>query len=553
MASISKAQAAAELLRRDEAQSDLVAWGRIFAEEKGFQLATHHRVMLQKLQQATDGTLLQSKSGRPTRNLIISMPPGSAKSFYSSIVFPVWFLNRKKASRVLACSHTADLIEGFSRECRNTVEINGRILGYELAKDSRSIQEWATTNGGLYKCAGVGASIAGRRADLGIIDDYIGTQEDADSDLVRRKVWAWYLSDFHTRLKPNSTQVIIATRWHEDDLIGRLLDPQNKYNSPISPLDWEYVRFPFFAEKDDALGRPDSNLTSLVENDIYTAHDDDLLQKPAVVQVTETRIWPEYFTPSMALGVLRKPSKVRAGLYQQRPSPENGDYFKSDWMEGYTRDEYDSLQRKQTLIFGAGDWACSDAEESGTDVDFTCFGPATQDENGVLYILPDIFWKQAGPEEVLTSFIALLKRRQFMEFWSEKGQISKSWGPFLKKMMLEEGTFQHITEVTPSRNKQVRAQSIRGLMSMRKVRFPKFASWWPEAEAQLLAFPSVKHDDFVDFLAHLGAGVMSMVKARPAVRQTNESIIDAPPITLRWMKESDKQERRAKQPLYNGR
>lgn len=546
-------EAARTLLLRKKVQSSLLEWGKFFAAEKGFSLAKHHAVMLEKLQEAINGTLRHSTTGRLTRNIIISMPPGAAKSFYSSIVLPVGYLAQRKDSKVLACSHTADLIEGFSRECRNTVDNNSKTLGFGLRQDSKSVQVWATTNGGTYKCAGVGAAIAGIRADLGLIDDYIGSQEDADSELVRKKVWAWFISDFHTRLKPDAITVIIATRWHEDDLIGRLLDPLNKFNSPVSPSDWEYIKFPFFAEENDSLGRAACDMGSLGSIPIQTEHDEQLLQREEVKTIVGNRIWPEYFTPAMALGVLRKPPRVRAGLYQQRPAAEDGDYFQKKWLIPYTRDDMTSLMNSKPLIYGAGDWACTDEEEEAGNPDFTCFGPAAMGSDGFLYILPDIFWKQAGPEEVLQNFIALMKRRTFMEFWSEKGQISKSWGPFLRKMMLDEKVYQHITQVTPSKNKQVRAQSIRGLMSMGQVRFPTFAPWWEQAESQLLAFPGGKKDDFVDFIAYLGLGVNNFVKARNSVPPQQASDFAPQRITLGWVKKSHKEQMRLKEPVFGGR
>src|SRR6266496_4108490 len=170
---IERSTAAQELIKRREIRSSLVAWARYFGQERGWTLAKHHLLMLEKLQAITDGTLVHSKTGLPCKNLIILLPPGSAKSSYASVVFPVWFLQRIKNGRVLACSHAADLIESFSRECRNTVQLHHKILGYSLQADSRAVIEWSGTNGSSYRCAGVGAGIAGRRADAAVLDDYL--------------------------------------------------------------------------------------------------------------------------------------------------------------------------------------------------------------------------------------------------------------------------------------------------------------------------------------------------------------------------------------------
>jgi hypothetical protein len=443
---------------------------------------------------------------------MVLMPPGAAKSSYTSVIFPLWYLQRKPSSRILACSHAADLIESFSRECRNGVELFSKVLGYGLLSDSRAIQEWSTTNGCSYRCAGVGAGIAGRRADAGIIDDYLGSQEDADSKLIRDKQWAWRENDFWPRLKPHAIEVIVANRRHEDDMVGRLLEKEEDK--------WEVIRLPFFAEDNDPLGRLPGEI-----------------------------LWPEWFTSEMADAIKKLPARTQAGLYNQRPAPEEGNYFKSDWLRPYSRDDYDALMRRNPRIYGAGDWAVSEEK----DANRSCFGGVAMDEDRIIYVLPDLFWKVAGPKEVLSSYLDFLKRRNPLVFWSEKGHISKSWGPFLREMMLDEGVYNYISEVNPSRAKDVRARSIQGLMSMGRVRFPTFASWWPAAMHELLMFPGGKADDFVDFLAHIGAGILSLVSLTPEKKV--EEPLDQPrsSLTFKWLKKSQKDRLRASMPKYAGR
>lgn len=506
-------QVLAERLQwRREARSNLTTWAKHYGADKGWFPAKHHQLLLDKLQAVTDGTLLHSESGRPVRNLMVLMPPGSAKSSYASVIFPIWFIQRRPNCRILACSHSADLIESFSRECRNGVEAHKKVLGYCLQPDSRAVQEWSTTNFGSYRCSGVGAGLAGRRADAGVIDDYIGSEEDANSKLIRDKQWAWYLSDFWPRLKPNAIQIIVANRRHEDDLVGRLLEKEAHK--------WEVIRIPFFAEQDDALGR---NLGE--------------------------RLWPEWFSEEMAEAIQQLPPRTQAGLYAQRPAPEEGNFFQKDWLVTYSRDDYDKLMAKSPRIYGAGDWAVSEEK----DANRSCFGVAALDSDGMLYILPDLFWKVAGPKEVVTCFVDLLKRRNPTQFWSEKGHISKAWGPFLREQMIEENVYNYISEVTPSRDKETRAQSIRGRMSMLRVRFPEFAAWWPSAMHELLTFPGGKTDDFVDFLAHLGMGINNMIKVSVPKKKELFDLNNPPPITLSWIKRSSNQRKKDSEPKYAGR
>jgi phage terminase large subunit-like protein len=472
--------------------------------------------------------LSHPKTGKQCRNVMVLMPPGAAKSSYVSVCFPPWFLQRKPpGARILACSHSADLIESFSRECRNAVENQSKILGYSLAQDSKAVQEWSTTHNSTYRCSGVGAGLAGRRADLGYIDDYLGSQEDADSKLVREKQWAWYCNDFWPRLKPTAAQVIVANRRHEDDLVGRLLEKEED--------NWIVIKLPFFARENDVLGRTCINKDCLSHLDLSTAQIDTLVQDPKVQPYLDSRLWPDYFTREMAAKVLLMPARTQSGLYGQEPAPEEGNYFKKDWLVGYTREEYNQLMESNPRIYGAGDWAVSEEK----DANRTCFGAVAMDQSGLIYILPDLFWKVAGPLEVVTAFVAFMKRRQPQIVWSEKGHISKSWGPFLKEMMLNEEVYGYIQEVTPARAKDVRARSIQGRMSMLRVRFPKFTSWWEDAEHELLNFPGGKTDDFADFLAHVGMGLGSMVRGYGPKKEVSEDYLNQPwKPTMKWLKEA---------------
>lgn len=137
------------------------------------------------------------------------MPPGSAKSTYSSILFPPWLFCRSPRLAVIAASHTSELAENFGRRVRNTITQFGDVLGYGVASDNRAAGRWETTQGGEYFAAGVGGAITGRRADLAIIDDPVKSREAAESQTDRDKVWAWYKSDLYTRLKPDARIVLI--------------------------------------------------------------------------------------------------------------------------------------------------------------------------------------------------------------------------------------------------------------------------------------------------------------------------------------------------------
>lgn len=482
------ALAAKELWLRRAARKDLNAW----AELNGFVPAAHHRYLNDRLMDLTH---------RRKNRLIVLMPPGSAKSTYASVLFPPWYLAQHPTHAILACSYSATLAARFGKRCRNLINQQQSVLRYRLAADTQAADDWATSLGGIYFAAGVGSGIAGHRADFGLIDDPIGTQEDADSEPMREKVWDWYTNDFVPRLKPGAVRMIIANRRHELDLVGMILDPKNGEADK-----WEVIRFPMEAERNDPLGR-----------------------------MPGTRLWAEWFTEEMMTEAKRQ-SRTWSGLYQQRPTPEEGDYFKARMLMTYNPGELPSDLR----YYGGADFAITEASTGN----LSCFLAGGIDTEGVLWILPKCYWgEHADAAEQIEGLLDLCRTYPFITLWAEKGHISKSMKPFLRKRMREEQVFINIEEVTPAKAKDVRARSIQGRMSMGMVRFPKFAPWWPEAEAELLTFPAGRSDDFVDALAHLGAGIDKMVAPRrrePDRRERPPIMQPSGPITMDMIKKQDR-------------
>lgn len=229
--------------------------------------------------------------------LMVLMPPGSAKSTYASILFPAWWFTQHPASSVVLVSHTADLAHHFGRQVRDLVAEHSVRLGYELSADSRSSGRWQTSSNGQYYSVGVRGPLAGRRADLAIIDDPIKSYAEADSATFREHLWNWYRADLLTRLRPGGRVVIVMTRWHEDDLSGRLLARHAS--------DWRVVRLPAFAELDDPLGR----------------------------QIGDA-LWPEW-EDIAALNRKRETVGERtwAALFQQAPRPPSGSMFRTSNIE----------------------------------------------------------------------------------------------------------------------------------------------------------------------------------------------------------------------------
>lgn len=184
--------------------------------------------------------------------LMLLMPPGSAKSTYASLLFPPWFLARVPGAQVVAVSHTAELAEGFGRGVRGLLTEHGPRLGVTLSESSKAAGRFGVVSAGSraamggYYATGVRGAVTGRRADLLLIDDPVKSQAEAESLALRDRAWDWYRSDLLTRLRPGGRVVLVMTRWHPDDLGGRLLEAGEA---------WRVVRLPALAEAGDPLGR----------------------------------------------------------------------------------------------------------------------------------------------------------------------------------------------------------------------------------------------------------------------------------------------------------
>lgn len=472
--------AAATLQRRRAIRGDLTLW----AQECGFEPALHHRLLIKHLQHAAEVG---------NQRLIISMPPGSAKSTYTSKLFPPWYLAQRPNKTILACSYSKDLIQGFGRWNRNIIKQKENVLGYTLTSDSKAADEWETTNGGRYFCAGVGAGLAGHRADFALLDDPIGSEEDANSDSYRDKLWSWYVNDFLPRLKPGASVFIISNRRHEEDLVGQLMSKQ--------PGKWTEIKIRRVAREDDPLGRAYGE-----------------------------RLWPEYFTQEMTDEAMSNPRA--SGIEQQEPSPDAGNFFNKEDLETTIYTNHNQLPTSLRIFCGS-DHAVSERESA----DRNCFIPCGVDSAGDLWILPDVWWKVAGSNESVEAMLDMSRRRSPLFWWAERGHISKSILPFLRKRMLETGVNISIIEVTSTKDKVTRAQSIQGRTAMRKVHFPSFASWWPDALHELLSFPNGKHDDFVDALSEIGQG-LDKVFLGTTPNADAEWNRKPPALTMGWLKSS---------------
>jgi hypothetical protein len=186
----------------------------------GFETARHHQQIAESLEAVERGEI---------KRLMVFAPPRHTKSELCSRRFPAWYLGKNPDKQIIASTYNQDLASDFGRDVRGIIasdEYKNVFNDVSLKEDSKAANRFHTNSGGIYVSVGVGGPITGRGAHIALIDDPIKNREDADSEIYRERVWKWYTSTLYTRLMPGGAIIVILTRWHEDDLAGRLLERQ---------------------------------------------------------------------------------------------------------------------------------------------------------------------------------------------------------------------------------------------------------------------------------------------------------------------------------------
>ena len=232
--------------------------------------------------------------------LLVSLPPQHGKSELVSHWTPVWFLANWPHKRVGLASYAAEFAANWGRKARDTIMATPE-LGVGVRQDLSGASLWELTAGGGMMTAGVGGPFTGHGFDLLIIDDPLKNRQEANSGAVRRHLWEWWRSTARTRLRPGGSIIVVQTRWHEEDLVGMLLNGMAEDDPELPSDQWEHIRLPALAEAGDPLGRD--------------------LDDP---------LWPErYDAGALAATRLAIGPQEWAGLYQQRPSPMGGSVFQA--------------------------------------------------------------------------------------------------------------------------------------------------------------------------------------------------------------------------------
>lgn len=423
--------------------------------------AQHHDILLDTLQKVIDGEI---------KNLMILAPPGSAKSTYASVVFPTYVMGRDAGQNIIMTTHESDLAKKFGRKCRAVSKSNDykRIFNTELTPDNTAADDWSLLNGSTYMSGGVLSGITGNRADGLIIDDPLKGREAANSQTIRQKLKDEYRDSLLTRLKPKGWQIIINTRWHEDDLCGDILPEKYAGDTGwVTAKDcskWYVLCFQAECQnKTDPLGRKFGEF-----------------------------LWTDWFP----IEWWEQKKRTNQGyswsaLYQQMPTPETGGFFQRDWFKRYRVGN----EPERLVKYGAADYAVTDGGG-----DYTEIGIGGFDTKEDFYFL-DWWSGQTSSDKWANEQFRLNKTYQ-PELWiAEKGVIQRAVEPIFKQEMKRHGYFRQ-EWLASTGGKDAMARSFQGLASQGKVYIP-LTPWGDALIDQLVGFPG-KFDDKVDVCGLFG-------------------------------------------------
>jgi predicted phage terminase large subunit-like protein len=441
-------------LERDLAATSPGAFAQIASQ--GRWLPARH---LSYLDAAIVDSIAQAEAGK-LEGLVVSMPPQHGKSMLCSHYLPAWYLGKYPDRRVILTSYESDFATSWGRKARDLLEHWGSLFGVSVSRRSGAANRWDLDGreGGM-TAAGVGGPITGKGAHLLIIDDPIKNDEEARSATFRQKQWDWWQSVATTRLRPGALIIVIQTRWHRDDLTGRILRQAIE-----TDMNWRVVKFPALAEEEDVLGRQPGEA-----------------------------LWPDVFTQ-------RRLEQVRAthtnyywaSLYQQNPQAEGGaewpdDYFKPDiWFNEWP-----------------DRWGCKAVAldpSKGVNSKFGDYSAFVMImvSGGTIYVDADL----AVRNTAVIAETAMEIQRSFQPDWFgiETNQFQELLAGDILRRSSEQHLYLPLYKINNRVNKLVRIRRLTPLLSRRAIRFKGGSPGAKLLVEQMRDFPNGDHDDGPDAL-----------------------------------------------------
>lgn len=419
-------------------------------------LATHHKLILKEMDEC---------SKRDTGRLMIFCPPGSAKSTYASVVFPADYLGRTPGARVILASYGDTLATKMGRRTKSICKQSRYrgIHGVEVSKDSSASDNFTLTNGSEYMACGILGGVTGNRANGIVIDDPIKGREQANSETIRQKTFDAYEDDIKTRLIPGGWLVLIQTRWHQDDLAGRIL-----------PDDW--------AGESGDIECKDGNTWRVLCLQAECQTENDPLGRER-----GEYLWPEWFTKKH-WNQYKSNARTWASLFQQLPTPLDGDMFKPDCMQ-----TLDALPAGH-IVWVRG-WDMSATEGGG---DWTAGVKVGRHSDGRI-IIADVRRGQLGTDKrdyLLLTTAQADGRGVAQDVPQDPGAAGKSqvvgWGKMLAGYRMLFGL--------ESGDKETRAEGISTQVNIGNVYMLR-GDWNAKFREELRGFPNAKWNDQVDGLS----------------------------------------------------
>jgi len=469
--------------------------------------ARHHRKIARALEEVEKGEI---------PFLILVMPPRHGKSEQVSRRLPAWYAGRHPDHDVAVATYNDDFAMDFGADVRAIMTSSAFrqvFPSFKLRRGGAAKDRLQTDKGGLLSFVGRGGSLTGRGAHLLVCDDLIKDDKEAQSQAIRDQAWNWLTKVALTRRRGKKLVILTTTRWHVDDPIGRLTNSntdENPYYNESLAKRIKIINLPALAEEDDPLGRA---VGEALWPDGPDTFDLDFLDQQRAL-----------------LGPLNFEA-----LYQGHPTLEDGILFRRESIQMYNPSDLP----KELRYYCASDHAVGLKQRN----DFTCLLKVGVDQYEDIWVT-ECWWKKAPTDQVVEAILAMATgKTRPLVWWAEKDHISRSFGPFLRKRLVETGKFLNIVEVPSTSDKQQRAQSIVARAAMGKLHLPAWAGWTARAIEQMLAFPNGTHDDFVDPLALIGQGLQRQYGPDRVTKPKK----DPAPGSLAYLKKNDEWQKERKQ------